>query len=496
MIGAGLGGLAAAIRLQARGHQVTVLEKNSQPGGRASVIRMNGFTFDAGPTIITAPHLIRELFALAGRQLEDSVRLIRLDPFYRVRFHDGTAVDWGSDESARESAIASLNTADVAGYRRFAARAAAIFEQAFPLVDQPFESLGQMVSALPSLVQSRAWRSVARLAEGEVRDERVRQLLSFHPLLIGGNPFATPAIYALIHELERRWGVWFAEGGTGAVVRALSSLFESIGGSLCLGSEAVRLEVEESGKAVAVSLANGGRVPADTFVCNGDVVRSYRDLVPAGMRRVNSDRRLTSLRQGMSLFVIYFGTRRRYDGIAHHEILLGPRYRPLLEDIFHGSRLARDFSLYLHRPTATDPSLAPPGCDAWYVLSPVPNLSADIDWEVAGIEYRDRIIEHLESVLLPGLSNEIVAETRIDPRHFRDNLNSHLGNAFSFQPLLGQSAWFRPHVRSEDVRNLYFVGAGTHPGAGVPGVLSSARIVDRLIADDVTSSAKRRTLRT
>ena len=480
VIGAGFGGLAAAIRLRARGHEVTVLEKQPLAGGRAGVMRRDGFTFDMGPTIITAPQLIAELFELTGRRLDDYVTLQRVDPFYRVRFDDGTSVDWGADESSREAAIATLSPRDVEGYRQVAARSREIFEAAFPLIDQPFESLGPMVQAVPALLRTRSWRSVARLVERHVVDERIRQLLSFHPLLIGGNPFDSPAIYGLILELERRWGVWFAQGGTGALVDALVQLLTEMGGELCLGCEVKGVDIERD-RAVAVRLPDGKRVPADVVISNGDVVRTYRDLVAPAVRRRNTDRRLASYRQSMSLFVCYFGTDRRHENVAHHEILLGPRYRALLDDVFERRHLAADFSLYLHRPTATDPSLAPPGCDAFYVLSPVPHLGADIDWETVGPQYRDQILRHLEGRLMPDLSKHIVTQAHIDPRYFRDELNSELGSAFSVQPLLRQSAWFRPHAQSEDVPNLYFVGAGTHPGAGIPGVLSSAKIVDRLI---------------
>lgn len=483
VIGAGFGGLAAAIRLRARGHEVVLLEKRDQPGGRAAVFRQDGFTFDAGPTIITAPHLIAELFEVAGRRIDDYVTLVPVDPFYRVRFDDGASVDWSGDDAQRLSAIAALSPADVDGYRRFAARSRDIFEQAFPLVDQPFDRIGTMLRALPRLVRSRAWQSVASLVASEVRDERIRQLLSFHPLLIGGNPYDSPSIYALIHELERRWGVWFARGGTGALVSALARLFAEMGGRLRLGAEVVSIDVESGGSATGVTLGSGERVAADVIVCNGDVVRAYRDLVPRRARTRNTDARLARYRQSMSLFVVYFGTSRRYDDVAHHEILLGPRYKGLLDDVFDRGHLATDFSLYLHRPTATDDSLAPPGCDAWYVLSPVPHLGGAVDWETAAESYRDRIMHHLAARVLPGLNAHLVTERRVDPRYFRDELNSHLGSAFSVQPLLTQSAWFRPHVQSEDVRNLFFTGAGTHPGAGIPGVISSAKIVDRLIGD-------------
>lgn len=483
VIGAGFGGLAAAIRLRARGYDVEVVEKRHQPGGRAGVWRRDGFTFDLGPTIITAPQLLSELFSLCGQRIEDFVELVPVNPFYRLRFDDGSSVEWSSDEEQRDAAIAQLNPEDVAGYRNFMRRCREIFDHAFPLIDQSFDAATAMVRAVPSLLRSRAWQSVAGLVDSLVSDPRVRQLLSFHPLLIGGNPFASPAIYALIPELERRWGVWCAKGGTGVVVEALVRLFEDAGGRFTPGAEVVSVVVNAAGRATGVTLQSGRTIPADIVISNADVVRTYRDFIPARARRRNSDRRLASLRQSMSLFVLYFGTNRRYENVAHHEILFGPRYRELLDDVFNGDRLPDDFSLYLHRPTATDASLAPPGCDAWYVLSPVPNLGASIAWREAAPVYRERLVRHLEQRLLPNLSRHIVTERSIDPRYFRDELNSELGSAFSVQPLSRQSAWFRPHVQSEDVPNLFFVGAGTHPGAGIPGVLSSAKIVDRLVCE-------------
>jgi phytoene desaturase len=337
-----------------------------------------------------------------------------------------------------------------------------------------------MVRAVPDLVRARSWESVATLVARHVTDPRVRQLLSFHPLLIGGHPFGSPSIYALIHELERRWGVWYAMGGTGALVQALVRAFEHLQGRLRLDAEVSGIDIDSSGRSTGVVLAGGERIAADVVISNGDVIETRRRLLPP------SARRRPSFRQSMSLFVLYFGTSRRYEQVAHHEILLGPRYRELLDDVFHRKQLAGDFSLYLHRPTATDESLAPAGCDTFYVLSPVPNLAGDTDWGAVSDAYRDRVVEHLERRLLPDLSSSIVTETRVDPRYFRDELNSHLGSAFSVEPVLTQSAWFRPHIRSDDVPNLYFVGAGTHPGAGIPGVLSSAKIADRMIASSGT----------
>ncbi len=488
VVGAGLGGLAAAIRLRVQGHEVLIVEGRDQAGGRAGVFRQDGFVFDAGPTIITAPQLIEELFTLAGRSMEDYVRLLPIDPFYRVRFHDGSHVDWAGTDEQREAAIATLSPTDVAGFRRFSAQAREIFERAYPLIDQSFDRLTEMAKVVPALIRARAWKSVASMVDENVRDPRVRELLSFHPLLIGGNPYDSPSIYCLIHELEKRWGVWFALGGTTALVAGLVRLFEDLGGELRLNARVVSIHVRHSGTADGVRLSGGESLAADAVVFNGDVVRCYESLVPRSARRLNTDRRLGRYRQGMSLFVLYFGTNRRYEHVAHHEILLGPRYRELLDDVFNRRILADDFSLYLHRPTATDPALAPAGCDAWYVLSPVPNLSSGTDWEAIGDTYRDRIVRHLEERLLPDLSKHIVTERHIDPRYFAEELDSHLGNVFSVQPLLHQSAWFRPHCRSEDIPNLFFVGAGTHPGAGIPGVLSSAKIASELIGDARKSS--------
>ena len=487
VVGAGFGGLAAAIRLRARGHEVELVEKRDQAGGRAAVFEQDGFIFDAGPTIITAPQLIEELFDVAGRRMDDYVSLVRVDPFYRVRFHDGTSIDWSGSEEQRERAIGALSPTDVAGYRRFAEQARSIFEQAFPLIDQSFDRLGTMAKAVPALMRAKAWTSVTAMVDANVNDPRIRQLLSFHPLLIGGNPYDSPSIYALIHELEKRWGVWFALGGTGVLVAGLLRLFEEIGGSIHLNAEVTSIDVDSTRQARGVVLKSGERIAADAVVFNGDVVRCYRDLVSPRVRGANTERRLRRYRHGMSLFVLYFGTNRRYEHVAHHEILLGPRYRELLDDVFNKGVLADDFSLYLHRPTATDHSLAPDGCDAWYVLSPVPHLGSGTDWANVGDAYRDRIVRHLEDRLLPDLSKHIVTERRVDPRYFAEELNSHLGSAFSVQPLLSQSAWFRPHCQSEDVSNLFFVGAGTHPGAGIPGVLSSAKIVEKLLTKGFTS---------
>ncbi|MEO7713433.1 MAG: phytoene desaturase [Gemmatimonadaceae bacterium] len=482
VIGSGFGGLAAAIRLQQQGHEVSIVEKRDKPGGRAYVYQQDGFTFDGGPTIITAPWLIHELFERSGRRTDDYVRLVPIDPFYNIRFDDGSIFRYNGDRAAVLAQVEQFNADDVPGYLRFADATERIFDAGMALIDTPFDRVIDMVKVAPDLVRLRAHRSVAAFVDGYFKDERLRQVFSFHPLLVGGNPFQSTSIYALIHTLEQKWGVWFAMGGTGALVDALVRLFREAGGTLRLDAEVAEVTVNaDSKRATGVRLANGTHLPADAVVSNGDVARTYMDLVPAAHRRRNTDARMTRLRYSMSLVVIYFGTDRRYDDIAHHEILMGPRYEALLENIFTDKTLSEDFSLYLHRPTATDPSLAPPGCDSFYVLSPVPHLGGDTDWRTAARPYRDRIMAHLEERYLPGLSRHLVTEHMIDPLHFRETLNSHLGSAFSVEPILSQSAWFRPHNRSEDIANLYFAGAGTHPGAGLPGVLSSGKIVAEMI---------------
>ena len=482
VIGSGFGGLAAAIRLQARGHDVTLVEKRDKPGGRAYVYEQDGFTFDGGPTILTAPWMIHDLFTVCGRRSEDYVTLVPLETFYNIRFEDGSVFRYTGDRQQLIEQIRAFNPADVAGYKRYAREAGKIMDAGLALIDEPFTHAGAMVRVAPDLVRLQAYRSVASFVGRYIKDERLRQVFSFHPLLIGGNPYEASAIYTLIHPLEQKGGIWFAMGGTGALVRGLARVFQDIGGKLLLDMEVSEIVVDEQRRVAAgVRLPDGDVLPADIVVSNADVAYTYLNLVKPVYRRKNTDGAVKRKRYSMSLFVIYFGTDRRYEQMAHHEILMGPRYKALLDDIFVKKRLASDFSLYLHRPTATDPSLAPAGCDCWYVLSPVPHLAGDINWETAARPYRDAIIRYLEERYLPDLSRHIITERVIDPRHFRDTLNSYLGSAFSVEPVLTQSAWFRPHNRSEDIPNLYLVGAGTHPGAGVPGVMSSGKIVAEMI---------------
>ena len=478
VIGSGFGGLAAAIRLGARGYRVTVLERLDAPGGRAYVYRQDGFVFDAGPTIVTAPFLLEELWALCGQAMD--VPLVPVDPFYRIRFPDGETFNYTGDRDAMRAEVARFNPADVAGYDRFMAASEDIFRVGFEQLGAvAFGHWTDMARCVPDLLRLGALRSVHGLVTKHIRDPRLRQVLSFHPLLVGGNPFSASSIYALIAFLERRWGVHFAMGGTGALVDGLVRLIAGQGGAVRCGAEVTEIVVAD-GAAVGVRV-DGRVIPAAVVVSNADSAWTYRHLVGATHRRRWTDRRIARAKYSMSLFVWYFGTDRQWPEVAHHTILLGPRYRELLADIFDRHVLAEDFSLYLHRPTATDTSLAPPGCDGFYVLSPVPHLDSGTDWNVASEAYRAGLQRALAESVLPGLDQAIVTQHVLTPQGFHDRLLSYKGAAFGMAPLLTQSAWFRPHNRSEDVRNLYLVGAGTHPGAGLPGVLCSAKILDEVV---------------
>jgi phytoene desaturase len=481
VIGAGFGGLAAAVRLGARGYRVSVLEKLDQPGGRAYAYRQNGFTFDAGPTIITLPFLFEELWALCGKRMGDHVRLVQTDPFYRLLFDDGSHFECSGDPARMRAEVARLSPRDLAGYDKFLALSEKIYHFAFEELGQiPFSSFTPMLKAGPRFALNRADQSVFRFVSAMFKDPRLRVAFSFHPLFIGGNPLDATRLYALVSYLEGRWGVHFAMGGTHALVRGLVDLIEGQGGAVICNAPVDEIVVEQ-GRARGVRLADGRVLPAAVVVSNTDAPYTYRHLVKPQHRRRWTDQKIDRARYSMGLVVWYFGTKRRYPDVAHHSIVLGPRYEGLLRDIFHRKILAPDFSLYLHRPTATDPSLAPEGCDSFYVLSPVPNLEADVDWSIETERYRQKIEARLSETLLPDLKNQVVASHIVNPLDFRDRLNAIKGAAFSLEPVLLQSAWFRPHNRSEEVDGLYLVGAGTHPGAGVPGVLSSARILDQLV---------------
>lgn len=488
VIGSGFGGLALAIRLQAKGFETTIFEKLDQPGGRASVFHDNGFTFDAGPTVITVPQTLQELFEICGRRMEDYVELLPVTPFYRLFWEDGYQFDYTNDQALIAEQIKKKSPQDVAGYGQFLKYAEEVYKEGYvKLAHVPFLNWASMVRAAPQLLRLKAYRSVYATVSSYIKDPHLRQAFSFHSLLVGGNPFTTSSIYTLIHYLEREWGVFFPVGGTGALVKAMVRLFEEMGGRVELNAEVERIETID-GRTSGLRLKNGRRHSCDAVASNAEVMHTYGKLLGHEPRLEGRRKSLSAMKYSMSLFLIYFGTKKKYPGLAHHNIIFGPRYRELLKDIFKRQKLAEDFSLYLHAPSVSDPTLAPPGHECFYVLSPVPHLeSGNVDWKSEGSKYADRILNYLDERYLPGLRENLVTKRIFTPEDFKDRLNSHLGAAFSLEPLLTQSAFFRAHNRDSAVRGLYLVGAGTHPGAGVPGVLNSAKATAGLMIDDLRS---------
>ncbi|MEN1681009.1 MAG: phytoene desaturase [Planctomycetota bacterium] len=500
VIGSGFGGLASAIRLASMGFDTVCYEAHDKAGGRAYVYEDAGYTFDAGPTVITAPHCLEELFELSGRRMEDYVRLLPVTPLYRLEWPDGVRFDYVADEAELIEQVRRISPGDVTGYQRFADYTRKVFAKGYEeLGDVPFLHFTDMIRAAPSLARLRADRSVYSMVSRFIRDEHLRQAFSFHPLLVGGNPMDTSCIYTLIHWIERKWGVFFPAGGTGALVRGLVKLFEDVGGELRLNKPVDRVSLRSStgigqagsgGVEHVVQTTDGHAQAFDFVVSNADVHNTYSRLyrgVPGADQR---QRRLERMNWSMSLFVLYFGTSVRYPELAHHTILFGQRFKGLLRDIFRGDHLPEDFSLYLHAPTVTDPSLAPPGGEAFYVLSPVPHLgNAAIDWDEVAGPYGDAVLSALEQ-RLPGLRKSVVTRRHFTPADFQAKFGAHHGSAFSVAPQLTQSAYFRPHNRDSRVPGLYLAGAGTHPGAGVPGVVNSAKATCDTIAADYAARTR------
>ncbi len=486
VIGSGFGGLALAIRLQSAGIQTTLLERRDKPGGRAYVYQQDGFTFDAGPTVITDPTALEELWALTGKKLGDYVDLLNVDPFYRLHWEDGYSFDYCSDEEQLLAQIRDKNPADADGYVKFHQYSEVLYREGYEKLGAvPFLNFWSMIRSAPELVGLQSYRSVYSRLTDFIKDEQLRQAFSFHTLLVGGDPFKTSAIYALIHALERKWGVWFPRGGTGALIAGMVRLFEDLGGTMKLNADVQ--EITTNGNQVKdVICSDGWRGTFDAVGSNADIVHTYEKLLGRSPRGKQMGKRLKSKRFSNSLFVAYFGLKGKTESLAHHSILFGPRYRELISEIFSGPKLPDDFSLYLHRPTASDPNLAPEGCDAYYVLAPVPNTEkAPIDWAVEGPKYRDKIFDYLEERYIPGLKENLVTSRIFTPADFTTELNAHAGSAFSIEPILTQSAYFRVHNRDDRLTNLYFVGAGTHPGAGVPGVVGSAKATAGLMLEDL-----------
>ena len=489
VIGSGFGGLALAIRLQAAGIQTTIFEKRDKPGGRAYVYEQYGFTFDAGPTVITDPTALEELFALTGAKISDYVELLNVDPFYRLLWEDGYSFDYCSDEEKLLDQIRQKNPVDADGYVAFHKYSEVLYREGYEKLGAvPFLNFWSMIRSAPELIGLQSYRSVYSRLCDFIKDPQLRQAFSFHTLLVGGDPFKTSAIYALIHALERKWGVWFPRGGTGALIAGMARYFVDLGGELRLNAEVTDVKVEND-KVTYIASVDGFSGSFGAVASNADVVHTYEKILKNSPRGQKMGSGLKSKRFSNSLFVAYFGLKKRQDHLAHHSIIFGPRYRELIAEIFAGPDLPEDFSLYLHRPTATDPALAPDGCDAFYVLSPVPNLEkAEIDWSVEGPRYRDRIFDYLEARYIPDLKENLVTSRIFTPADFVTELNAYAGSAFSLEPILTQSAFFRVHNRDDKISNLYFVGAGTHPGAGIPGVVGSAKATAGLMLEDMKSS--------
>ncbi|MCY3413113.1 MAG: phytoene desaturase [Candidatus Heimdallarchaeota archaeon] len=483
VIGSGFGGLSVAIRLLAKGHKVTILEKLPVIGGRGRIQEIEGFKFDSGPTVITIPRVLEELFAEADRELNDYVELLPVYPYYRVEFPDGTHFDYQNYEENLKQ-IEALSPDDVKRYEKMVKKIEPIYYKGFEeLAFKPFTKLWNMIKIIPSMIKMGAYVSNYRFISKFVKNDKLRQVFSFHPLLIGGNPFSVPAIYSLIQYLENAYGIWYPKGGIGSLTSGMAQLIDELGGEIRLSTGVKRIIVDE-GKVKGIITENNDTINADIVVSNADIANTYMRLIDPQYRKKNSDRRYKRIKYSMSLFLIYFGTSKRYEDVKHHTIIMGPRYKELLKDIFNRKILADDFSSYLHRPTATDQSIAPDGHDAFYILVPVPNLDGEVDWNLKKDEFKSKVLNYLEDNYLPDLKENIVVEKVFTPLDFQNTLGAYKGNGFSIQPTLIQSAYFRPHNRSEDIEGLYIVGAGTHPGAGVPGVISSAAITADLIAKD------------
>lgn len=480
VMGAGFGGIASALRLRAKGYKVTLIDKSDSLGGRAQVFKKEGFIYDAGPTVITAPFLIKELFELFNKDIEDYVNIFPVEPWYRFYFQDGTYFNYGGTIDDTLNEINKISPEDCEGYKKLLMNSEKIFKIGFEeLAHKPFSTLWSMLVQIPSLVKLKAYQSVYSFVSSHLKHDKLRQAFSIQPLLVGGNPFDTTSIYNLIHFLERKWGIHYAIGGMTSVVSALEKLMIESGIEIIKGNE-IREIITHKKTIQEVITSDGKQYSGDIFISNMDPVFLYKNLLKNDLSFTNKIKTNKS-ELSMGLFVLYFGTKRKFDDVAHHTIWLGKRYKDLLNDIFDKKTLAEDFSLYVHRPTASDPDLAPENCDCFYVLSPVPNLKANIDWDGIRDIYSEKIISALDSSILPGLKDSIVHSFSMTPKEFKTNYCSEMGSGFSISPKLTQSAWFRFHNKSESIKNLYLVGAGTHPGAGLPGVLSSAKVLEELI---------------
>lgn len=492
VIGSGFGGLAEAIRLQALGFDVEVFEKRQQVGGRAYQLKKSGYTFDMGPSLITAPFIIESVFRAAGRSMSDYLSITPLDPFYRIYFHDKSYMDYSGDSQKMKAEMAKFNEEDAANYDRF-------FEEVKPIYDavitdglgaSPFLTWKSFLNFVPRALSLGGLRPVYSFASKFFKDERNRFAFSFHPLFIGGSPFRAPSIYIMIPYLEKAAGVWYSKGGMYSLVQAFEKVLLEIGGKIRTSAEVTEIVVRD-GQAQGI-VANGEFHRADAVVCNGDVPFTYKNLIGAEHRKKWTDRAIDKLHITMSCYLLYIGTKKQYPQLKHHTLILSQRYKELVRDIFDRKVLADDFSIYLHVPTRTDETMAPPGCESMYLLVPVPHLGSGIDWKEKAEPFKNRILDFLENDFgMSDLRKNIEVLEMFTPLDFEAQLNSHLGNAFAIEPRLTQSAVFRPHNKSEDIERLYFVGAGTHPGGGVPGVLLSAEATAKCVVEDLGPQSPR-----
>ena len=483
VVGSGFGGIASSLRLKALGYDVTLLEKLEQLGGRARVFKKKGYTFDAGPTVITAPFLFDELFNLFSKKRENYVKFKRLDPMYNFYFNQNKkSFNYFDKVEDSLKEIAKFDAKDVEGYKNLLKMSERIYKVGFDKLSfTPFHNFFFMIRQIPSLIKLKSYLTVFQLVSKYIKNEQIKQALSIQPLLLGGNPLETTSIYNLIHYLERKWGVHYAMGGTGAIIRAFEKLMNEEKIKINKNTD-VKEIIFKNNKAIGVKAQNGRELFGEKIILNCDPAYAYKHIIKK--KKKWSDKKIDKLDFSMGLFVIYFGTKKKYHKIAHHTIWMGKRYEGLLKDIFNKKILADDFSLYLHRPTATDKSMAPKNCDSFYVLSPVPNLKSGIDWNVTGLNYRKKILKALEKTILPNLNENLTVCFHMSPEDFKKDYHSLYGSGFSISPIFRQSAWFRFHNQSESFENLYFVGAGSHPGAGVPGVISSAKVLENILKNE------------
>ena len=481
VIGSGFGGIAAAIRLKAKKHNVILIEKHHDLGGRARVFKKNGFTFDAGPTVITAPYLIDELFQLFNRESKNYIQLTPLKNWYQFIFEDKTKFNYSGDELEMKNQIEKINKDDFKGYQELVSFTKKIFDKGFlELADTPFDKPFVMLQQLPALLKLKSYKSVYSLVSLYIKNEKLRRILSMHPLLVGGNPFSTTSIYGLILYLEKKWGIHYSMGGTGNIIKGLEKLMTEIGIKIIKGHEVTKI-ITNNQKIKGIKLDNNEEIMADNVVCNADPPAVYDKLLDETNYNKVFKWKRKRMEYSMGLFVYYFGTKKIYSNIEHHTIKFGDKYKEHLDDIFEKKKLNDDISYYLHRPSATDSSMAPEGHDCFYVLVPVPNNQSKINWSIQGDKIKNLVIDKMEESLLPNLRENIVEDFYLTPDYFEKDLNTKYGSGFSIQPKFTQSAYFRFHNKSEVFSGLYFVGAGTHPGAGLPGVLSSAKVLDKIL---------------